>query len=240
MEIFIKEALQMKTGFLLLAGLLVVSILPCQAKSKAPLFADPSFNSTLIDKIDIFVVDTSHDDQENTKECLDGASFGGPNGGGAVISLFQRGYNLNGRSGDTRFYEAQLVPTEATLSNPTKQWLEDLGNQRRVYKLGTFWTLKKRERTYTLEQVPTSRWIMIITIEEVGSRVSAVKGFGKASLSIYLYDRNQATLLWHDHAEKNIWGGLLGNVVHKGANKAQGCAELTQSMIVKLPKHKKR
>jgi hypothetical protein len=221
----------MKTVFLLLAGSLVVSTLPCDAKSKVPLFADPSFNSTLIDRIDIFVIDTSHDDQKNTKECIAGS------GGGAAISLGNKRYNLNGRKWDTRFYEAQIVPTEAMLSNPSKQWLEDLGNQRRIYT-GTFWTLK-RERDSTLEREPTSQWIMIIAIEEVGSRVSAVKGFGKASLSIYLYDRNQATLLWHDHAEKNIWGGLLGNVIDKGRNKQQGCTELTASMIMKLPKHQK-
>lgn len=90
------------------------------------------------------------------------------------------------------------------------------------------------------EVLPPGRWIMFITIDELGSRENAVKGLGRTSLSMYLYDRDQGTLLWHDQAtQEHVWNGLMGNVMMKGQAKQQACADLVFQMVLKLPKHKK-
>lgn len=109
----------------------------------------------------------------------------------------RKGYNKVGRRDDNRFYAAQITPTEAMLSNPTHQWLQDLGDQKNV----------RQGKNFVSEHAPTGQWTMILAVDKLGSRDNAVKGLAKASLSVYLYDRTQATLLWHDQAEKNMWGG---------------------------------
>lgn len=223
-----------RAASLWISGLLVlvVSVFQCHAKSKAPLFVDPGMNPAMIDRIDVYVIDPTHD-ENNDLECMGGARFG------TAQLLAQKGYNLGGRRRpETKFYEAQITPSEEMLLNPAKQWLHDLGDQQRIVT-GSFWTMK-RMRDTTLEQgPPTGQWAMIITIDELGSRLNAVKGLGNAALSVYLYDRNQPTLLWHDHAEKPMWGGLLGNVMERGPVKQKTCSELVSSMMVKLPKHRK-
>lgn len=81
------------------------------------------------------------------------------------------------------------------------------------------------------------RWLMFITLDEVGSGHNAVKGVGKATLSMYLLDRDQGTLLWHDQeTDEHMWGGLLGNLMQKGDITQRACGDLVYSMLTKLPK----
>jgi hypothetical protein len=115
------------------------------------------------------------------------------------------------------------------LSNPTHQWLQDLGDVKNV----------RHGKNFDLEHVPTGQWTMILVLDDLGSRNNSIKGPGDASMSLYVYDRTQATLLWHDQAEKRMWGGLLGNVMQKGEIKQETCRELASLMVFKLPKHKK-
>jgi hypothetical protein len=231
----------MKKRGLLLAGSLLVFTFPCQAKSKPPIFADPSFNPALIDNFDIYVIDPSQDDTHSS-------FFGNVSGKylimdlqlNAALALSQRGYNLPvkhrppgdqgglpwNRPWPNRFYEAQVIPSEVMLSNPSKQWLQDLGDERKVFSNAVFVVFEKQERDHKLERVPTGRWTMLIIIDALRS-----EGPVKASLSLYLYDRSQATLLWHDHDVHHEWKEF-GDA---GARWAQ----LLQSMIVKLPKRAK-
>jgi hypothetical protein len=216
----------MKTTLVVVAALWAISVVPCHAKSDPPLFVSPDFNPASIDRVDVFVIDPSHD-AANNSECIVGAEVGGVNGGGAQISLAKRGYDKGGRHPDTRFYPAPITPSDTMLSNPSKDWLQTLADQK-------YYNRKAKEVP------PPGRWIMIITIDELGSGENAVKGLGRASLSMYLYDRDQGTLLWHDQAIKeHVWGGLLGNVMMKGATKQQECGMLVFTMIKKLPKHPK-
>ena len=213
------------------AGLLVVSAIPCQAESSPPLFVDPSFDPSKITEFDVYLVDLSVNKEErdsgpaldqNNRECFGGA-WAGTN-----FALVKRGYNKVGRRGDKRVYAAKITPSEEMLLNPTHQWLQDLGDVTNV----------RQGKTFVAEHVPTGQWTMILVLNDLGSRDNAVKGLGKASMSIYLYDRTQATLLWHDQAEKNMWGGLLGNVMQKGEIKQSACQDMATVMIDKLPKHK--
>lgn len=214
----------MRTWALLLASLFAISTTLCQAKSHEPLFASPDFNPALVERIDVFVVDPSND-AANNRECIGGTKFGSVRGGGgADRSLGKRGYNKDGHS-RTRFYNAPITLSEAMLSNPSKEWLQDLANQK--------YFLKSKEIP------PPGQWIMIITIDELGSRENSIKGPGRATLSMYLYDRDQGTLLWHDQATQQMWGGLLGNLMQKGEIKQDACGTSVQLMIQKLPRHKK-
>lgn len=203
------------------AVLLVLSAVLCEAGRKPPLFVDPSFDPSSIAQFDIYIVDLTNNGQNN-HECMTGALVG------ANTALLKRGYNKLGRRGEERLYVAQSVPSEEMLSNPTPQWLQDLGDQKSV----------GRGKNRVLEHVPTSQWIMILALGELGSRANAIKGLGNAALSVYLYDRTQATLLWHDQSEQRMWGGLMGNLLQKGDIKQGTCSDLASLMIYKLPKHK--
>ena len=78
----------------------------------------------------------------------------------------------------------------------------------------------------------------MVTIDELGSGHNAVKGMGKATLSMYLLDPDQGVLLWHDQTtQEHMWGGLLGNLMQKGDVKQATCGDLVFSMVKKLPKH---
>ena len=77
---------------------------------------------------------------------------------------------------------------------------------------------------------------MIITIDQLESQTDPIRGPGVASLSLRVYDREKAILLWHDRDEQHAWGGLLGNLFAKGSAKANNCAMMTGSMVMKLPK----
>lgn len=214
----------MKTRVLLLSGWLVVfSATLGQAKSDEPLFASPDLNPALIEHIDVFVVDPAND-VANNHECVAGAQYGNGGVSGAYKALEKRGYNKEKHS-RTMFYTAPIKLSEAMLSNPSKEWLQDLANRK-------YFDRKSKEVP------PPGQWIMIITIDELGSRENAVKGPGRATLSIYLYNRDQGTLLWHDQATRQMWGGLMGNVMNKGEIKQDACGWLVWSMIKKLPKHK--
>lgn len=214
----------MKTKVLAQCILLICSALICHAKSKTPLFASPELNPKQIDRIDVFVVDPSND-PANHRECIAGArGFGNV---GAEGSLSRRGYNKHFDKithTKTRFYVAPIPITGAMLSNPDKSWLQDLAN-------------RKYLNSKSKEIPPPGRWIMFVTIDELGSRENAVKGLGRATMSMYLYDRDQGTLLWHDQETKeHMWGGLLGNVLQKGDVKRDACGTLVYSMVMKLPK----
>jgi hypothetical protein len=215
----------MKTRILLLAGLLVVSTILSQAKSqKPPLFVSPDFNPALIDRIDVFVVDLNND-VANDRECIGGAKFGTVRvRGGADASLGKRGYNKEKHT-RTRFYAPPIPVTDAMLSNPSKDWLQDLANRKYTEK--------------SKEVPPPGQWIMIVAIDQLGSRDNSIKGPGRATLSMYLYDRDQGTLLWHDQGSDRMWGGVLGNLMEKGQLKAESCGVVTYLMIMKLPKHNK-
>ncbi len=202
--------------------LLVASTTQSRAQSKTPLFADPSFDSAEVSDIDIYQMNLSGETDKHA-ECIGGALFAAEN------SLYRRGYNKSGRKPEQRFFAALINPTEEMLSNPTKEWLHDLGDI----------TNKKQGKKWVPTHVPTSRWTLILALDELGSRDNAIKGLGEASLSIYLYDRTQATLVWKDRAEKKMWGGILGNVIEKGDLKRDTCEQLTSYMVMKLPKHKK-
>ncbi|MFZ0818691.1 MAG: hypothetical protein WAM91_01375 [Candidatus Acidiferrales bacterium] len=217
----------MKTRALALAILFVVSATTILAGSDKPLFVSPDFRAELVNPIDVFVADLTND-PANTKECKIGVEIGLFNrANGADITLKNRGYNWEGRRSVTQFYTAKTAPTEAILSNPTKEWLQDLSNQK--------YFNRKSEPIH-----PPGRWIMFLTIDEFGSRENAVKGLGGAALSMYLYDRDQGTLLWHDQTSKeHMWAGLMGNIMDKGAEKQATCANLAEKMIRKLPQHKK-
>ena len=209
----------MRTRSLWLVGWVMVSTVLCQGKSKPPLFSSPDFDPAPIKRIDVFVVD-QRNDLANDRECMGGVHIG------ADHSLGRRGYNKDSHA-QTRFYNAPIPLPDSTLSNPSKEWLQDLAN--RKYVDG-----KKKEIP------PPGRWIMVITLDEVGSRDNAIKGLGRASLSMYLYDRDEGTSLWHDQATtEHMWGGVLGNVLQKGLIKADTCKLLASSMVLKLPKHKK-
>jgi len=214
----------MKTWVFLLAGLVVVSATLSQAKSKNSLFASPDLDPALINRIDVFVVDPSND-AANDRECIGGAKFGTLGvRGGADRALGKRGYNKGGRP-RTMFYAAPITLSDAMLSNPTKEWLQDLANRKYFEKS---------------KEVPSSgRWIMILIIDELGSRENSAKGPGRATLSKYLYDRDEGTLLWHDQSSDQMWGELLGNLMQKGEIKAESCGIVTYSMIMKLPKRTK-
>jgi hypothetical protein len=216
----------MKTRVLLLAVLLVVSTILSQAKSqKPPLFASPDFNPAQIDRVDVFVVDPSND-VANDRECILGAKFGSIRvRGGADPALGKRGYN-KGKRRTTQFYTLPITLSDAMLSNPSKDWLQDLANRK-------YFDRKSNEVP------PPGQWIMIITIDELGSRDNSVKGPGRATLSMYFYDRDQGTLLWHDQATEKMCGGLLGNLMEKGDIKQTTCGTLAYAMIMKLPKHPK-
>lgn len=227
----------MKKVMLTMTGLIVLSTVLVAAKSKKPLFVDPTFDPALVDRIDVFVLGhPSNEDDKTYTECIAGASYGGvgimmadagPGGGGAEISLSMRGYNNRGRRRDTWFYKPQIIPTEEMLSNPSKGWIEQLGDQR-IHGKGK-----------VLEQVPTSQWIMIITIDEMPSEVGRLKSSGNASLSLYLYDRNQPKLLWHDRAEEKMSNkGLLAFTEADNSRARKNvCAKAVGDMILKLPKH---
>lgn len=213
----------MKTR-LLAAVLFLISTLPCAAKPKPPIFAAPNFNPALVDRIDVFVIDPSND-TTNDRECIGGAKFGGTGPWGADNTLGKRGYNKEKHT-RTRFYEAPIPITDTMLSNPSKDWLQDLSN-------------RKYLDSKSKEIPPPGQWIMIITVDELGSRVNAIKGLGRATLSMYLFDRDQGTLLWHDQDSDQMWGGLMGNLMEKGLIKQQSCALVVGRMIHKMPKHKK-
>jgi hypothetical protein len=83
------------------------------------------------------------------------------------------------------------------------------------------------------------RWIMILTIDELGSRENSAKGPSRATESMYLYDRDGGILLWHDQSSDQMWGGLLGNLMQKGEIKAEWCGIVTYSMVMKLPQRTK-
>jgi hypothetical protein len=119
----------MKTRAFLLASLLVAAIIPSRAKSRDPIFVSPDFKPALVDQVSVFVVDPSND-VANNKECIGGAEYGTLSGGGAEPTLAKRGYGRHGRATLTRFYQAQTAPSEALLSNPTKEWLQGLANQK--------------------------------------------------------------------------------------------------------------
>jgi hypothetical protein len=206
----------MKTRVLLFAFVLALAIL-CEAKVKPPIFSSPDFNSTLVKRIDVFVVDPQHD-VANDRECIGGARWG------ADLSLERRGYNKD-KHKRTEFYDDPIGLTDAMLTNPTKDWLQDLANRK--------YEIKSKEIP------PPGQWIMVIAIDELGSRQNMVKGPGRATLSMYLYDRDQGTLLWHDQESAQMWGGLMGNLISKGEVKTGYCRDLTEAMIRKMPKHKK-
>ncbi|HYM78013.1 MAG TPA: hypothetical protein VE377_18705 [Candidatus Dormibacteraeota bacterium] len=218
----------MKKWTLLPACLLIVSATFCQARSREPLFASPDFNPALVDWVSLFVVDLNKD-EANNKECIGAAASGQGNGAlGALGSLNKRGYSRKGKVREnTRLYVTQPNPSAEMLANPTKEWLQDIANRKYLDHKG--------------KEVPSpERWMMFITIDELGSRQDAIKGLGRATLSMYLYDRDQGTLLWHDQAtDEHMWGGLMGNVMQKGMIKADACATLAEIMILKLPKRKR-
>lgn len=209
--------------------LLLSSTLIIQAKSKPPLFASPDFNPKQIDRIDVFVVDPSND-ISNNRECIAGAEIGTGMGTtwGAEGALPGRGYNKKVDKithTKTRFYAAPIPITDAMLSTPDKSWLQDLAS-------------RKYLNSKSKEIPPPGRWIMVITLDALGSGHNSLKGLGKATLSMYLFDRDQGTLLWHDQAtDEHMWGGLLGNLMEKGATKQKACGYLVYSMVKKLPKH---
>lgn len=218
---------------LLVLGVVALTITLCQAKSKPPLFVSPDFNPKVVDRIDIFVVDLPND-PANDSEYVNGAVYGAPmqserlSAGGALID---RGYNLQNVKRLNRYdkanYPVYNAPiTAEMISNPSKVWLEDLSNRK-------YFDRKSRERP------SPGQWIMVLTIDELGSKTNVIKGPGRASLSMYLFDRDQGTLLWHDHDSESAWGGLLGNVMTKGSNKQYACASAATRMVRKLPKHKK-
>ena len=216
----------MKKRPLVLAICFGVMTLAAMAASKTPIFVSPNFKPELVDQVSVFVVDPKND-VENNKECIGGAEYGTLSSGGAEPSLAKRGYGRHGRASLTRFYSATAVPTEALLANPTKEWLQELSNQKYLDPKGK-------------DVLPPGRWIMFITIDELGSRENVVKGLGRATLSMYLYDRDEGTLLWHDQATReHVWNGLMGNVMSKGDAKRDACATLVFQMVMKMPKHKK-
>jgi len=218
----------MKTRALRLAHLLVVSATLSQAQHGQPLFASPDFNPALVDWVSVFVVDLNKD-EANNKECIGAAAYGQANGAlGALGSLNKRGYSRKGKVREnTRLYETQPNPSADMLANPTKEWLQDVATRKYLDRKGK-------------EVPPPERWIMFITIDELGSRQNAIKGLGRAALSMYLYDREQGTLLWHDQAsDEHMWGGLMGNLMDKGMIKADACATLAERMIFRLPKRKR-
>lgn len=215
----------MRTWALLLAGLLAISTTLSQAKSDPPLFASPDFNPALIERIDVFVVDTNNDAADD-HECVAGA---GPGNGlrhvGTDEALRDRGYNGKKHLG-TRFYTAPIPLSDSMLSSPSKEWLQDLSSRK---------YLDRKSK----EMPPPGQWIMVITIDELGSGHNPIKGPGRASLSMYLFDRDQGALLWHDQASTKMWSGVLDNLMRKGDIKRDACGTLAYSMIKKLPKHKK-
>ncbi|HKS80041.1 MAG TPA: hypothetical protein VJR23_00920 [Candidatus Acidoferrales bacterium] len=206
----------MKSRILLVGCVLALATL-CEAKVKPPLFASPDFNPSLVQRVDVFVVDKLQD-EKNDRECVGGARWG------ADMSLGRRGYNKE-KHERTQYYNDPIGLTDAMLANPTKDWLQDLANRK--------YEIKSKGIP------PPGQWIMVITIDELGSRQNAIKGPGRATLSMYLYDRDQGTMLWHDQMSSKMWGGVMGNLIQKGDIKTSFCAEVTQEMILKLPKHKK-
>jgi len=205
----------MKHRFLLWVSVLAVATL-CEAKLKPPLFASPDFHPALVQRIDVFVVDPQQLD--GRRECKGGAQMS------TEQWLGKRGYN-KGSHARTRFYNDPIGLTDAMLANPSKEWLQDLSGRKYFEKS---------------KEIPApGEWIMVFSIDELGSRNNSVKGPGQATLSMYLYDRDQGTMLWHDQDSTKMWGGLLGNVMMKGQIKVQACQFLAQAMIRKLPKHKK-
>lgn len=206
-------------------GVLLFSLaLTCSAKSKPPLFFSPDFNAKQIDRIDVFVIDPKND-TANNRECIAGAS--GYGNSGVPVSLPRRGYNKKRDKKThtgTRLYVAPIPITDAMLLKPDKSWLHELADRK-------YFDSKSKE-------IPSpGRWIMVITIDELGSGHNAVKGLGKTALSMYLFDRDQGSLLWHDQAiSEHTWGGLLGNVMDKGGTKEGVCGDLAFSMVMKLPK----
>ncbi len=219
----------MRTGMRFTAQciLLASSTLISQAKSQPPLFAAPDFNPKQIDRIDVFVVDSTNDNG-NHRECIGGAKFGSFNRqSGAQDSLAKRGYNKHLdkiTKTKTRFYEAPIPISGEMLTHPDKAWLQDLSSRK-------YFNAKSKEIP------PPGRWIMIITLDELGSGHNAVKGLGKATLSMYLFDRDQGALLWHDQkTDEHMWGGLLGNLMQKGEIKQGACGDVVFSMVMKLPK----
>ncbi len=209
----------MKTRALLLAIWFFVSTTPTPAKLKDPIFVSPDFNPALVEQISVFVADLNNDEAHNSK-CIYGAEYGALDGGiGAGKSLRKRGYYRKGDKSVYRYYKAEITPSAAMLANPTREWLQDLAHRK-------YFDSKGKE-----VPPPPERWIMFITIDELGSSQS-VKDSGR-TLSMYLYDRDQGTLLWHDQeSDKNII--FKG----KGAMYMDTCATLVEWMVLKLPKRK--
>jgi len=219
---FVSKPSFVSSRYLLVVCLLVVSTVLCEAGNRPPLFVDPNFAASSIAQFDVYFVDLSNNGQNNS-ECIGGALVG------TDTALWRRGYNKAGRRNEDRIHAAQTAPTEEMLSNPTHQWLQDLGDVKNM----------RHGKNSALEHVPTGQWTMILVLDNLGSRNNSIKGPGDAALSLYIYDRTQATLLWHDQAEKRMWGGVLGNVMQKGEIKQGTCNDLASLMVYKLPKHKK-
>ena len=221
----------MKTRALLLAGTLVFSAALSQAGSHKPLFVSPDFNPALIDRIDVFLPDPG-DAASHAGKCIAGVQFGDPLqlDGGADWSLLKRGYNSHFKDYNkvgprkTLYYTLPIALSDAMLSNPSKEWLQDLANRKYFVK--------------SKEEPPPGRWIMIITIDELGAGPGTPKGQGRATLSMYLYDREQATLLWHDQETEKLQGSLGESLMGKAWGEQAVCENLTNSMVLNLPKHK--
>jgi hypothetical protein len=206
----------MKTEALLLAGLMVVLAGPCQAKSRPPLFADPRFDSMVIDGFDLYAVNPNRTERIEAWMLESGLD-------GAIEGLSLKGYN---KWRMFTFYVPQIMPSEEMLSKPTPQWLQDLGDHQ-VDR----WHTKKRGQTH--------RWIMIISIDDVPTDANLIKG--TMSSSLYVYDRGDATLLWHDRVERRVNVGVLGNIIEpKGRIKNYEAHTMAAEMAAKLPKRKKR
>ena len=97
-----------------------------EAKTKAPLFSSPEINPAQMQRIDVFVVDLQHDPKNNS-ECMGGARVGAGNG------LLQRGYNRIDHK-RTHIYMDPVGLTEEMLSNPSKDWLQDLASRKYMEK----------------------------------------------------------------------------------------------------------
>jgi hypothetical protein len=220
----------MKTRALLLAGMLVFSAaLPQTRHPHKPLFASPDFNPAVVERIDVFLPDPG-DAASPIGKCITGAKEGVYNyDGGADWSLLHRGYNSHFKDYNkvgprkTLYYTLPITLSDAMLSNPSKDWLQDLANRKYFVK--------------SKEEPPPGRWIMIITIDAL--EPASPKGKGSATLSMYLYDREQATLLWHDQATDKLQGNLGESLMGKSWGEQMVCEDLTDALVMNLPRHKK-
>jgi hypothetical protein len=200
----------------ILAVVLVGTVsMPALARSKKPLFVDPGFDASLVDELDLHGVNLSH--AGNDDAGLGGALHG------VLKGMGKRGYGVTLSSSGIR-------PTDAMLNHPASEWLRALCDKSDAFI--------EDGKTRT-EPAEMRRWVMILVIDAMPGKPEGTFKLGTIALSLYLYDLSEATLVWRDHVERSVYGGLVGNHIWKAEIKYEQSLQLASEMALKFPKRQK-